>query len=289
MILGSTTTRMKTFSALTIIMALVAIAYSVCHPIADKHDAPFLALAAAPPKVPTAVIPSPTALSSTAVTLNPCEHVDPIALYQQLSNDEWRALNDWQQDLGLNQTRLLANGDITQELSPYAHMDDRVLHGLAHQHDANALYWLAIHLQQSNTKTARYDAQDEDKTIVVARLLQEAALLGHVPAIQALVQSLQQQIATFGQREQFPDWAIRARAWQWLIAWRMQQLPEASEALSTDNEVQALNLTQQMIRDIEQRRQQLQLPPLNNQRPAVIARLSQSATDCEPAHNLVAR
>ncbi len=200
-----------------------------------------------------------------------------------MSSDDWRQINDWQQRMGFNLTRLLASGDLTQEPHPYLYYDETALVSLAKQSDEDALYWLALRWQNSSVVQVQFDHLIEDKHIVIPRLFHTAALLGHVPAMQTQVERYQRAIAADGQSSDFPDWAIHARAWQWVMAWRTGDMPN-TPALENDHELQALRLSEQFIADLQQRRFALNKPMLKNQKPAALSQLQHLATHCEPAH-----
>lgn len=218
-----------------------------------------------------------------AIATKHCTDSQTQHRYFAIRSDDWRQINEWQQRMGFNVTRLLANGELTQEPHPYIYYDEAALVSLAKQADEDALYWLALRWQHSNVIQVQFDHLIEDKNIVIPRLLHEAALLGHVPAMQTQVERYQRAIAANGQSSDFPDWAIHARAWQWVMAWRTGDMPN-TQALENDNELQALRLSEQLIADLQQRRAVLNKLALNNQRPAALMQLKHLSTHCEPAH-----
>ncbi|MFZ5844284.1 MAG: hypothetical protein ACOY3E_15465 [Pseudomonadota bacterium] len=219
-----------------------------------------------------------TADRSTA----PCDP-DPdrrtLQRYRQLSAQEWRNLNQWQQERGLSQTRLRADHDLMQEPSPYLHYDVGSLQRLAAVGDADAQYWLATQYRDSGEQQIHAEHGSEDAQLVIARLLQQAAHAGHVPAMLAISQRYHEQLTASANAQDFPDLQIKARAWLHVAAWRLGRLPDRSTALADEREAQAAQLATQLIEELQQQRQRQGLPAFSNVVPdAVIALLQAGHT-----------
>jgi len=198
--------------------------------------------------------------------------------YQQLTPQDWRALNAWQSERGLSQTRLRTDGELTQEPSAYLAFDSATLRQLAETGDADAAFWLAMQYQQRTEPTVGAGEQREDREIVIPQLLDQAAVAGHVQAMLALGNRYYQQAtaatpAGHYAAQTYPDLLIKSRAWQHVADWRMGRLPHKENALPSDLEQQSARLAQQQIIDIQQRRDQRGLRALDNVVPPAMIKV----------------
>ncbi len=230
----------------------------------------------------TAQDQSLVAASGIAATAS-CNH-DPslrtLQHYRQLSAQDWRRLNQWQQERGLSQTRLRADNELMQEPSPYLHYDTGSLESIASSGDADAQYWLAMKYRDSGAAKVPSEHGSEDAQLVIAKLLQQAASAGHVQAMQTISQRYYEQLQATNAAADFPDLQIKARAWTRVAAWRLGQLADASSALPQALESQAAQLASQLIDELQQQRQQQGLPAFNNVVPdAVIGLLQAGSTE----------
>lgn len=204
--------------------------------------------------------------------------------YRKFSAQDWRSLNQWQQERGLSQTRLRADQELMQEPSPYLQYDPGSLQSLANSGDADAQYWLAMKYRElAIAQVPSGNGNDtEDAQLVIARLLQQAAQAGHVQAMLAISQRYHEQLPTSQPEQAFPDLQIKARAWTHVAAWRLGQLADTGSALPVELEAQAAQLASQLISDMQQQRQQEGLPPFSNVVPDAVIGLLQagSAEQC---------
>lgn len=219
---------------------------------------------------------------------NPDAHARTLQHYRQLPAQQWRDLNQWQQERGLSQTRLRADQELMQEPSPYLQYDVASLQPLAATGDADAQYWLAVKYRASGAAMVATTHGNEEAQLVMAALLQQAASAGHVPAMLAISERYHAQAgngrpAPIHASTDFPDLQIKARAWARVAAWRLGRLVDASSALPQPLESQAAQLAEQLINDLQQQRQQQGLPAFDNVVPDAVIGLLQagSATSCQ--------
>ena len=117
-----------------------------------------------------------------------CDKDLSVGVFRQLNASQWREINQWQSERGLPLTMMQADGSLRQH-TPYPNYDINSLQRMASSQNSEAKYWLAMRYQELNSPTVKLNdgsEMQEDRQLVIQRLLMESAYMGNVQAMLAL-------------------------------------------------------------------------------------------------------